>query len=306
MKVGISITSYSWPGSPHTTAGHVVDLGRRFDDAGIDSLWVADHLLQMDPSAAIDEPMLEAYSTLAFIAGATQRVQLGTMVTWATIRPPALLIKTVTTLDVLSGGRAWLGIGVGYRGDEAAMAGLPFEPTPERFSRLEELLQLSAHMWDGDRTPFEGPHHRLEHPINEPPPSPGPRCSSAAWASSARCPSSPATATPATSSTSPTTTPPCATSSTSSPAPATRSDATPPTSRSPSAPASARAETSSQLTDRAASLAGIGVDHLVFVTTGPWQTGRDLDVLLNAAEPLHNVPRAPHREQRRSTACGRS
>ena len=97
------------------------------------------------------------------------------MVTWATIRPPALLVKIVTTLDVLSGGRAWLGVGAGYRGDEAAMIGLPFEPTAERFSRLEELLQLAAHMWNGDRAAFDGPHHHLEHRSTNHRRSPGPR-----------------------------------------------------------------------------------------------------------------------------------
>lgn len=306
MRLGISITSYSWPGSPRTTAGHVVDLARRVDDAGIDSLWVADHLLQMDPHAAIDEPMLEAYSTLAFIAGATRRAQLGTMVTWATIRPPALLIKTVTTLDVLSGGRAWLGVGVGYRGDEAAMTGLRFEPTPARFSRLEELLQIAAQMWDGDRAPFEGPHHRLEQPINEPPPIARPRVLIGGMGEQRTLPLV-----------------------------ARYGDACnlfdvpdhgailrhkldvlaracdtvgrdPDTVEITLSTRLGDGETTSQLTDRAAALGDLGVDHLVFVTTGPWQTGRDLDVLFDAAEPLHAIARAPRREEPPATAHGRS
>jgi alkanesulfonate monooxygenase SsuD/methylene tetrahydromethanopterin reductase-like flavin-dependent oxidoreductase (luciferase family) len=138
-------------------------------------LWVADHLLQMDPTATIDEPMLEAYTTLGFLAGATSNVHLGTMVTWASIRPPALTVKIVTTLDVLSGGRAWLGVGAGYQGDEAAMTGLPFPDTAERFVLMEELIQLAAHMWDGDRRPFDGPRHRLEQPISSPQPISRPR-----------------------------------------------------------------------------------------------------------------------------------
>jgi len=137
VKLSIAVTNYSWPGGSAELTPRLLDLARTVDGAGIDTLWVADHVLQMDPNAEIDEPMLEAYTTLGFLAAATRSVNLGTMVTWATIRPPALLVKTVTTLDVLSGGRAWLGVGAGYQADEAAMVGLPFEPTAERFVRLE-------------------------------------------------------------------------------------------------------------------------------------------------------------------------
>lgn len=162
MKISIGVSNYSWPDGPDQLTSHLLDLARSVDEAGIDTLWVADHLLQMDPTATIDEPMLEAYTTLGFLAGATSNVQLGTMVTWASIRPPALTVKIVTTLDVLSGGRAWLGVGAGYQGDEAAMTGLPFPDTAERFVLMEELIQLAAHMWDGDGRPFDGPRHRLE------------------------------------------------------------------------------------------------------------------------------------------------
>jgi alkanesulfonate monooxygenase SsuD/methylene tetrahydromethanopterin reductase-like flavin-dependent oxidoreductase (luciferase family) len=157
MKLSISLTNYTWPGAADTLAKHLSDLAVQVDDAGMDTLWVADHLLQMDPNASIDEPMLEAYTTLGFLAATTSSLRLGTMVTWATIRPPALLIKMITTLDVLSGGRAWLGVGAGYQADEAAMTGLPFEATRERFLRLEELLQLAAHVWDDNPAPFQGP-----------------------------------------------------------------------------------------------------------------------------------------------------
>jgi alkanesulfonate monooxygenase SsuD/methylene tetrahydromethanopterin reductase-like flavin-dependent oxidoreductase (luciferase family) len=175
MKISIGLTNYSWPDGPVDLTDHLLDLARRVDEGGIDTLWVADHLLQMDPTATIEEPMLEAYTTLGFLAAATSNVNLGTMVTWASIRPPALVVKIVTTLDVLSGGRAWLGIGAGYRGDEAAMTGLPFPDTAERFVLMEELLQLAAHMWDGDRRPFDGPRHRLEQPISSPEPVSRPR-----------------------------------------------------------------------------------------------------------------------------------
>jgi F420-dependent oxidoreductase-like protein len=169
MKISISVTNYSWQPDTREIASHLIDLASHLDSAGIDTVWVADHLLQMDPTASIEEPMLEAYTTLGFLAAVTSHLRLGTMVTWASIRPPALLIKAVTTLDVLSRGRAWLGIGAGYQGTEAAMMGLAFEPTAERFARLEETLQIGKQMWSGDEKPFEGKYHRLERPINEPP-----------------------------------------------------------------------------------------------------------------------------------------
>jgi len=175
VKISINLTNYSWPDGPDQLAGHLVELARSIDEAGIDTLWVADHLLQMDPTATVDEPMLEGYTTLGFLAGATSNVRLGTMVTWASIRPPALTVKIVTTLDVLSGGRAWLGVGAGYQGDEAAMTGLPFPDTAERFVLMEELVQLAAHMWAGDGRPFDGARHRLERPINTPAPIARPR-----------------------------------------------------------------------------------------------------------------------------------
>jgi F420-dependent oxidoreductase-like protein len=175
VKLSINVTSYSWAAGPAEIGEHLVDLARRADDTGIDTLWIPDHLLQMDPTATIDEPMLEAYSTLGFLAAATRGVHLGAMVTWASIRPPALLVKAVTTLDVLSKGRAWLGIGAGYQGAEAAMMGLPFEPTAQRFARLEETIRIADQLWRGDQRPFEGAMHRLERPINNPPPVKRPR-----------------------------------------------------------------------------------------------------------------------------------
>jgi F420-dependent oxidoreductase-like protein len=114
--------------------------------------------------------MLEAYTTLGFLAARTERVRLGAMVTGVTFRPPALLVKAVTTLDVLSGGRAWLGIGAGYHGPEAEAMGLPLPPVAERFERLEETLRLAAQMWAGDDAPFLGEHYRLERPAGSPRP----------------------------------------------------------------------------------------------------------------------------------------
>jgi len=289
MKLSIAATSYSWPGDPTRLPQHLVELARQVDDAGLDTLWVADHLLQMDPNASIDEPMLEAYTTLGYLAAATNRVQLGTMVTWATIRPPTLLVKIVTTLDVLSGGRAWFGLGVGYRADEALMTGLPFEPTPERFSRLEELLQLAQHMWNGDRSPFTGPHHHLDQPISVPAPVRRPRVLIGGMGEQRTLPLVAHYADA------------CnlfdipdggATLRRKLDVLARACDAA---GRDPEAievtlsSRLAEGETVTQLTDRCADLARLGVDHLVLVTTGAWGTGRDLDVVLEAAGPLRAV-----------------
>jgi F420-dependent oxidoreductase-like protein len=175
MKISISLTNYSWSAHSRNLSRHLRQVARGAEAGGVDTLWVPDHLLQMDPTSSIGEPMLEAYTTLAYLACATDRVRLGTMVTWASIRPPALLLKAVTTLDVLSGGRSWLGIGAGYQGDEAAMLGLPFPATAERFERMEEILNLADHMWNGEQGPFEGPFHRLERPICSPMPVARPR-----------------------------------------------------------------------------------------------------------------------------------
>jgi F420-dependent oxidoreductase-like protein len=171
MRVSINVTNYSWP-SGRQGQGPGPELAwlvRAADEAGVDTVWVADHLLQADPTAAPDDTeMLEAYTTLGFLAAHSQRVRLGTMVTAVTFRPPALLVKAVTTLDVLSGGRAWLGIGAGYQQDEAQAMGLPLPAVAERFQRLEETLQLAARMWAGDETPFEGRHYRLGRPAGSP------------------------------------------------------------------------------------------------------------------------------------------
>jgi F420-dependent oxidoreductase-like protein len=149
---------------------------RAADSAGVDTVWVSDHLIQADPTAGPGQnDMLEAYTTLGFLAAQTEKVRLGTMVSAATFRPPALLIKAVTTLDVLSGGRAWLGIGAGYQEQEARAMGLPLPPVPERFERLEDTLRLAVQMWSGDETPFEGKHFHLEQPHTSPQPERRPR-----------------------------------------------------------------------------------------------------------------------------------
>jgi alkanesulfonate monooxygenase SsuD/methylene tetrahydromethanopterin reductase-like flavin-dependent oxidoreductase (luciferase family) len=163
MRISISVTNYDGAG--------LGDIARAADEAGVDTLWVADHLIQADPHASPDGAMLEAYTTLGYLAAVSERVRLGAMVSAVTFREPALLVKAVTTLDVLSHGRAWLGIGAGYQQDEAAAMGLPLPPAAERFERLEETLRIAQAMWAGDQQPIHGAHYQLTHPTCYPPPA---------------------------------------------------------------------------------------------------------------------------------------
>lgn len=169
MRISLSITNYSWPTGPPGLHAELLRVVRAAEDAGVDTVWVADHLIQADPTSTPDAEMLEAYTTLGYLAAQTTRVRLGTMVTAATYRPASLLVKAVTTLDVLSGGRAWLGLGAGYQQDEAQAMDLPLPPVAERFERLEEILRLAKQMWAGDPSPFDGRHYRPRRPVNNPP-----------------------------------------------------------------------------------------------------------------------------------------
>jgi F420-dependent oxidoreductase-like protein len=165
MRISLNITNYSWP----TRIDHEIDrIARAPDEGGLDTVWVPDHLLQSDPTSSVEAEMLEAYTTLGFLAARTERLRLGTMVTAVTYRPPAVLLKAVTTLDVLSGGRAWLGVGSGYSEDEARAMGVALPPVAQRFEQLEELLRLAGQMWRGDDAPFHGTHYRLERPLGSP------------------------------------------------------------------------------------------------------------------------------------------
>jgi len=170
MRISVSVTDYSYPDSPDSIAKRLAETAVAADAAGLDTFWVNDHLLQAAPGTAPDAEMLEAYTTLGYLAARTTRIRLGTMVTPVTMRPPAVLIKAVTTLDVLSGGRAWLGLGAGYQLEEAAAMGLPMPPAPERFARLEETVQLALQMWAGDPSPFKGEYYQLARLVHSPPP----------------------------------------------------------------------------------------------------------------------------------------
>jgi F420-dependent oxidoreductase-like protein len=170
MRVSLNITNYSWPGGTAALGPELAGVVRAADAAGIDTVWVSDHLIQADPTATPDSEMLEASTVLGFLAAQTERVRLGAMVSAVTYRAPSLLIKAITTLDVLSGGRAWLGLGAGYLDDEARAMGLSLPPVAERFEVLEETLELATRMWEDDRAPFQGRHLRLERPVGNPRP----------------------------------------------------------------------------------------------------------------------------------------
>jgi F420-dependent oxidoreductase-like protein len=168
MRIGLQVNRFTWPGAPASIGPTMGRIARDAEQVGFDSLWVMDHFFQIGFLGQTDEPMLEGYTALAFAAGQTERIKLGTLVTGVTYRHPGILIKTVTTLDVLSGGRAYLGIGAAWNEEESLGLGVPFPPTKERFEWLEEMLQIAHRMWAGDEQPFEGKHYRLARPLNSP------------------------------------------------------------------------------------------------------------------------------------------
>jgi F420-dependent oxidoreductase-like protein len=179
MKLGIALANFSWEVPVTELGAKITGIARLADDAGVDSLWVMDHFFQIRMSGLPPEsPMPEAYATLGVLAGQTRNIRLGTLVTSVAYRHPGVLLKTVTTLDVLSGGRMYLGVGVGVpfnpepqgpgTRSEVEGLGIPFPPLAERFGMLEELLQIAHTMWDGDETPHEGKHYRLVRPLNSP------------------------------------------------------------------------------------------------------------------------------------------
>lgn len=169
MRVGLQIPSFTFPGGPEQIGPAFGRMARDADQAGLHSLWVMDHFFQIGVVGPAEEPMLEGYSALAYAAALTERITLGTMVTGVTYRHPGILVKTVTTLDVLSGGRAWLGVGAAWNEEESRGLGVRFPPTAERFERLEETLRIAHRMWRGDESAFEGAHYTLERPLNSPP-----------------------------------------------------------------------------------------------------------------------------------------
>jgi F420-dependent oxidoreductase-like protein len=168
MKLGLHIADFTWEGGPTAMRKHLGDIAAGAEQAGYDRVSVMDHVWQIRGLGPPEHEMLEAYTTLGFLAAKTERVKLLTVVTAVVYREPGLLAKAVTTLDVLSGGRAMLGIGAAWNEEESRGLGLFFPPTAERFERLEEALQICKQMWSDDDGPYAGKHYRLDRTLNSP------------------------------------------------------------------------------------------------------------------------------------------
>jgi F420-dependent oxidoreductase-like protein len=170
MRIGVQVPDLTSPGGPRRLGAELAAVARTADEAGVDFLAVMDHFFQIGVIGPPEREMLEAYTTLGYLAAHTSRAKLLTLVTGTVYRHPGILAKIVTTLDVLSGGRAWLGIGAAWNEEESRGLGIPFPPVAERFERLEETLQICLQMWRGDESPYRGRHYQLERPLNSPPP----------------------------------------------------------------------------------------------------------------------------------------
>jgi F420-dependent oxidoreductase-like protein len=170
VKVGLHYWNYSTPSDPTEIAATLAETVRTAEQAGFSSFTVMDHYFQMEHAAAAEEPMLEGYTTLGYVAARSERMTLGVLVTGVMYRHPGLLAKIVTTLDVLSGGRARLGIGASWYEREQRGLGVPVVPVAERFERLEETLRICLQMWSDDDGPFNGRHYQLAETLCAPPP----------------------------------------------------------------------------------------------------------------------------------------
>jgi F420-dependent oxidoreductase-like protein len=168
MEIGLHIADFTFPGGPAGLRDDLTRIVTTAEEAGFEKVSVMDHLWQIGILGPPEHEMLEAYTTLAYLAARTSKVDLVSWVTAVVYREPGMLAKLVTTLDVLSGGRAWLGIGAAWNDHEAHGLGLPFPPTAERFERLEETLQICLQMWSEDDGPYNGKHYQLERTLNSP------------------------------------------------------------------------------------------------------------------------------------------
>ena len=171
MKIGLQIDSFTWPGGPAGIAPTLARIARTAEDVGFDSIWVMDHFFQIRGVGPATDPMLEGWTTLGFLAGLTQRARLGLMVGGIHYRTAGLWAKTATTLDVLSGGRAWLGIGAAWNEEESRGLGFLMPPLGVRFEMLEEMLQITRALWTGERGTegaFNGRHYQANRLLNSP------------------------------------------------------------------------------------------------------------------------------------------
>jgi F420-dependent oxidoreductase-like protein len=171
VKIGLQISSFTWPGGPQAIAPTLTRIAQSADEVGFDSLWVMDHFFQIRGVGPVTDPMLEGWTTLGFLAGLTKRARLGLMVGGIHYRTAGLWAKAATTLDVLSGGRAWLGIGAAWNEEESRGLGFPMPPLGVRFEMLEEMLQITHALWTGERgteAAFEGRHYQATRLLNSP------------------------------------------------------------------------------------------------------------------------------------------
>jgi F420-dependent oxidoreductase-like protein len=175
MQLDLHVSRFDWAGGPSSIAEGVAGLAARAEAIGVRALSVMDHFFQMDWMAPAEDPMLECYTALAFVAGRTRTLRLRALVTGVTYRHPGILAKAMTTLDVVSQGRAELGIGAAWYEREHRGLGVPFPPTAERFERLEEAIQICLQMWSDDNGPYRGRHYQLDETICSPQPVSTPR-----------------------------------------------------------------------------------------------------------------------------------
>ena len=168
MRLGLQAPSFTFPDGAAHLGETLGVIAERADTVGLYSFWVMDHFFQIRGIGPAENDMLEGWTTLGYVAGRTKQIRLGTMVTGVTYRYPGLLVKTATTLDVLSGGRAYFGIGAAWNEQEHQGLGVPFPPLAERFERLEETLQIAQQMWKGDDSAYNGKHYQLGRPLNVP------------------------------------------------------------------------------------------------------------------------------------------
>jgi F420-dependent oxidoreductase-like protein len=170
MNLGLHYWTFSTPAQTAAIGPTLAATARIADDGGVASFTVMDHYLQMEQAGSADEPMLEAYATLGYVAALTRRMTLGVLVTGVMYRHPGLLAKIVTTLDVLSGGRGRLGVGASWYEREQRALGVPVVAVPERFERLEETLQICLQMWSDNDGPYQGRHYHLAETLCSPQP----------------------------------------------------------------------------------------------------------------------------------------
>ena len=168
MELGLHIADFTWSGGPEKLGPALAKHARDAEAAGITRITVMDHFWQINAVGPVQHEMLEAYTTLGFLAAHTETVRLHTLVTGVIYREPALLAKQISTLDVLSGGRAGLGVGAAWNVDESEGLGFNFPSTRERFERLEEALQICLQMWSASEDPYTGTHYQLGRTLNSP------------------------------------------------------------------------------------------------------------------------------------------